>query len=282
MNPRRIPIEPQQDALSAMLSLVASVLIVFQFQFVAGQEREKVAVKASGTSTREPIPSEDAPKELQRLIKDGKVEVVYDSDPEFVRESRGWADFHVQIKSSFKYDLTKTRKNGRWTVTLDNITLKPTIELTHLIRLPSTFKSPDVWTSRTLRHEFDHVAVSLDPRAMLLLRHLLVHLPDIERTLEPKEMPTNDVLNRLVDEEVVKRRRAVVELMRQNNQQLDKIGAHGAELVPNRATFFSQLYTKENLAETKFPFIEQVLDLLETAEYQRAESPFLARDPADR
>lgn len=234
------------------------------------------------SETHQPIPRDGIPPELQRLIDRGKVEVVYDSDPEFVRASRGWADFHVQIKSTFKYDLTKSRMNGRWNVKLDNIKLKPTIELTHLIRLPSTFKSPDVWSSRTLRHEFDHIAVSLDPRAMLLLRHLLAHLPDIERTLEPKEMPTNDVLNRLVDEEVVKRRQAVVEVMKQNNQQLDKIGAHGAELVPNRATFFTQLYTKENLAETKFPFVEQVLDLLETAEYQRAESPFLARDPADR
>ena len=70
--------------------------------------------------------------------------------------------------------------------------------------------------------------------------------------------------------------------MKQNNLQLDKLGAHGAKVLPDRAAFFTQLYTKENLAEMKFPFIEQVLDLLETAEYQGAESPFLARDPADR
>ncbi len=51
---------------------------------------------------------------------------------------------------------------------------------------------------------------------------------------------------------------------------------------PTVPPYFKQLYTKENLAEMKFPFIEQVLDLLETAEYQQAELPFLARDPADR
>lgn len=236
----------------------------------------------SRSDTRQPIPRDGIPQELQRLIDRGKVEVVYDSEPEFVRASRGWADFHVQMKTTFKYDLKKSRKNGRWNVKITVTKLEPTIELTHLIRLPSTFQSPDVWISRTLRHEFDHVAVSLDPRAMLLLRHLVEHLPVIERTLEPREMPTNDVLNRLVDEEVVRRRRSVVELMRQNNQQLDKIGAHGACVIPNRAEFFAQLYTKNNLAETKFPFIEQVLDLLESAEYQRAESPFLARDPAER
>ena len=258
------------------------------------------------SDTQQPFPHDGTPKELLRLIEDGKVEVVYDSDPEFVKAARGWADFHVQIRSSFKYDLTKTRKNGRWQVKLHLMKLEPKIELTHLIRLPVSYQSQDIWNTRSLRrefdtrtwrswlvprlnnagctvwHEFDHIAVSLDPRAMLLLRHLLEHLPVIERTLEPKVTPSNEVLNKLVDEEVVKRRQAIVELMRQNNQRLDKIGAHGAELVPNRATFFTQLYTKENLAETKFPFIEQVLDLLETSEYQQAELPFLARDPADR
>jgi len=205
---------------------------------------------------------------------------VYDSDPEFVKASRGWADFHVQIRTSFKYDVTKSRARGRWNVKVAVNKLEPKIELTHLIRLPSTFKSPDVWSSRVMRHEFDHIAVSLDPRAMLLLRHLLEHLPVIERTLEPKETPSNAVLNKLIDEEVVKRRQAVVKLMRQNNQRLDKIGAHGAQAIPHRAAFFASLYTKENLAELKFPFFEQTLDLLETAEYQQAELPFLARDPA--
>ena len=261
------------------LAVVVWILCVGQ---LPAQTKPPTTNPLSKSETHQPIPRDGIPEELQRLIDRGKVEVVYDSDPEFVRASRGWADFHVQIKSSFKYDLTKTRKNGRWNVKLNITKLEPKIELTHLIRLPSTFKSPDVWSSRILRHEFDHIAISLDPRAMLLLRHLLEHLPVIERTLEPKETPSNDVLNRLVDEEVVKRRQAVVELMRQNNQQLDKIGAHGAQAVPNRAAFFAKLYTKENLAETKFPFIEQVLDLLETAEYQQAELPFLARDPADR
>ena len=261
-------------------SLAVVLWILWVAQLPAQTEQPKT-IAFPKSDTQQPIPRDGVPQELQRLIDDGKVEVVYDSDPEFVKAPRGWADFHIQLQSSFKYDLTKTRKNGRWQVQLHLTKLEPKIELTHLIRLPSTFQSPDVWSSRTLRHEFDHIAVSLDPRAMLLLRHMLEHLPVIERTLEPKETPSNDVLNKLVDEEVVRRRQAVVELMRQNNQKLDKIGGHGAQAVPNRAAFFAKLYTKENLAEMKFPLIEQVLGLLETSEYQQAESPFLARDPVD-
>lgn len=245
------------------------------------QERNSATNNQPSKTTREPIPTDQAPKELKRLIDSGKVEVAYDSDPEFVKAARGWADFNVQLQYSFKYDLTKTRKNGRWQVKLSNIRTVTKIELTHLIRLPVTFKSPTVWSGRILHHEFDHVAVSLDPRTMMLLRHLLDHLPALERTLEPNESPSNERLNKLVEDEIIKRREAVVELMRQNNRELDKIGAHGAQPVPDRATFFAKLYTKENLAEKQFPFVEQVLDLLESPAYRKAELPFLARDPAE-
>lgn len=238
--------------------------------------------KKPAVATREPIPDDDAPQELKRLIADGKVKVVYDSDPEFVKAGRGWADFNVLLDHSYKYNLTKSKKNGRWQVKLVVHKFEPKIELTHLIRLPVSFKSPKVWQSKILRHEFDHVAVSLDPRAMLLLRYLLAHLPVIERTLEPDEELSNERLSQFINEEIDHRRRAVIELMRQNNLLLDKVGNHGVQPVPDRVAFFAKLYTKEHLAEQKFPFAGQVLGLLSTAQFENAELPFLRRDPTER
>lgn len=233
-------------------------------------------------TTHEPIPDDDAPPELKRLIADGKVKVVYDSDPEFVKAGRGWADFDVRLEHSFKFHVTKSQKNGRWHVKLVITKFEPMIELTHLIRLPASFKSPRIWRSKILRHEFDHVAVSLDPRAMLLLRHLLAHLPAIERTLKPDEEPSNERLNQLINEEINRRHQAVIELMRQNNVLLDKVGAHGTQPVPDRAAFFAKLYTKPHLAEQKFPFVDHALSLLKSPKYEHAELPFLPRDPTER
>lgn len=246
------------------------------------EQPDALTDKKPTATTHEPIPDDSAPKDLKRLIADGKVKVVYDSDPEFVQAARGWADFHVRLEQSFKYNLAKSRKNGRWQVEVTVTKLEYKIELTHLIRLPASFKSPDIWQSQILRHEFDHVAVSLDPRAMRLLRHLIEHLPTIERTLEPKETPSNARINQLINEEIDRRREAVIELMRQNNRLLDKVGVHGAQPVPDRAPFFAKLYTKEHLAEQKFPFVDEVLDLLETPDYENAELPFLPRDPASQ
>jgi hypothetical protein len=261
--------------------MLFAVLIVVGVDIAAAEERDRAETQQSKTATREPIPDDNAPQELKRLIEDGKVKVVYDSDPKFVKEARGWADFQVDLRYTFKYNLTKTRKNGHWRVRLAITKLEPKIELTHLVRLPVTFKSPRVWQSGLLRHEFDHVAICLDPRARLLLRHLLKKLRIIDRTLESDEEPTDERLNKLIDDEITKRREAVVELMRQNNVLLDKVSAHGARLVPDRAAFFEKLYSKEHLAEQKFPFVDQVLDLLDKPEYRDAERPFLRRDPND-
>lgn len=261
--------------------ILAAVATVASECSVLSQEAATPVAQKTLIATQELIPTDSAPTDLKRLMKEGKVDVVYDSEPEFVKASRGWADFNVQMQTTFEYDLMKTRKNGRWNVKITVTKLESKIELTHLIRLPSTFKSPDIWSSETLRHEFDHVAVSLDPRAMLLLKHLVEKLPVIERTLEPKEIPSNTVLNKLIDEEVVKRRQAVVELMRQNNILLDKVSIHGNRPVPDRIDFFGKLYAKEHIADQKFPFVDQVLDLMAKPEYRDAELPFLRRDPND-
>jgi hypothetical protein len=215
------------------------------------------------------------------MIQDGKVEVVYDSASEFEKAGRGWADFHISVRREFRYGVQETRKEGRRHVQLTITQMKADLELTHLVRLPASFQSPDVWQGQILRHEFDHVAVSLDPRALLLLRHLLEHLPPIERTLEPKEELTQERLNQFVNEEIDRRHSAVVELLRQNNRLLDKVSAHGTRVVPDRRVFFQKLYSKQHLAEQKFPFVDQVLDLLGSESYLQAEPRCLARDPTE-
>jgi hypothetical protein len=230
---------------------------------------------------QEPIPTDAAPEELQRLIKDGHIKLVYDSDPEFVKADTGKAHFHLIFKQTFEYSFTKSKRNGRWHVKLTATQVKPTVRLEHTIRLPVQYKSDHIWNDRLLRHEFDHVAVSLDPRPVLLIERLFQHLPAIERTLDPGQEPSDELHKKFFNEEFEKRGQAVIELVKQNNVLLDKVGKHGTVPVPRRAEFFGQLYLKENLAKSKFPYLEEVLDLLETPKYREAELRFLPRDPTE-
>ncbi len=91
-------------------------------------------------TAREPILIDAAPEELKRLIADGKVTVAYDSDPEIEKARRGWAEFNLLLKQTFRFKPTKSQKqNGRQLVKAVVTKISPTIELTHLIRLPASF-----------------------------------------------------------------------------------------------------------------------------------------------
>ena len=230
---------------------------------------------------QEAIPTESAPDEFQRLIKDGQVKLVYDSEPEFVKADTGKADFVLIFNQTYQYNFIKVKRNGRWHVTLTAKQVKPTVRLEHTIRLPSPYKSDHVWEDRLLRHEFDHVTVSLDPRPAMLIEHLFQHLPPIEHSFDAGQEPSEELYKKLFNEEFDKRGQAVIELIKRNNVLLDNVSKHGTEPVPRRAEFFGRLFLKENLAESKFPFLEEVLDLLETPKYRKAELRFLPRDPTE-
>lgn len=238
--------------------------------------------KSKDSSSGEPIPTDNAPDELKRLIEDGKVKVEYDSEGEFAKSGRGWADFNLREDRKYRYDLMKQKRQGRWQVKITISQVEEKILLTHIVRLPAQKKSPDTWNSWLLRHEFDHVAVSLDPRPKLLLIHLLKNLPPIERTLDGGEEPSNEVVNRLINEQFDKHAKAIRDVMVHNNQSLDNISLHGTRPVPMRANFFRSLYTKDNLASAKFPYLDSVLKLLDSDDYQKAELRYLPSDPAEK
>ena len=70
--------------------------------------------------------------------------------------------------------------------------------------------------------------------------------------------------------------------MIRNNQTLDNISHHGTTPVPKRADFFRSLYTKDNLAEAKFPYLDSVLKLIDSEKYQKAELRYLPVDPVGK
>ena len=226
-------------------------------------------------NTRQPIPLDGIPDELPPLIKAGRVEVVYEFDLEFVKASRGWADFHWDIQRKFEFN--SSRKAREFSITVTKVDFE--IQLTHLIRIPATFRSPKIWTSELLRHEFDHVAISLDSRPRLLIEHLMRNLPVIKHSLGKGESGSTELAVKIINTHLDQRINAVRAVMKFNNQVADRISQHGTIPVPKRREFFESLYSKENLADSKFPFMDESLPLLESREYQEAPRPFLQLDP---
>lgn len=227
-------------------------------------------------------PTDKAPKNLRSMIQDGTVTLVFSSDPDFVKDNIGKAHFYLRMTQKYAYGFSKTKKNELWQVKVTAKNVEPTVRVEHVVRLPVKYKADAVWNGRLLRHEFDHVAVSLDPRPVLLLEHLCRKLPPLEQTLAAGEEPSDAVYKRIINEEIDRRRDAVNDLIQTNYVLLDQVSKHGTMAIPKRAEFFGKLYTKENLAEQKFPFVAEVLELLESPVFQQAELRYLPRDPTEK
>lgn len=217
-----------------------------------------------------------APSQYQSLIRDGETTIT------FIREwpsSIGKTDFYLDLEWSFDYRYTARTTAGitEVSVTPLNIKLKP--RLRHVIRLPIAWHHTEVWDSRLLGHEFDHVTVSLDPRARAMLVHLCGELPAHRFSMAGQEKPSTAQLQAGINREIDRRQFAVLDLIRANYVALDKVSRNGATAMQDRKDFFESLYTQSNLEATEFPFQKEVASLLESEAYRQLRPRYVPADP---
>jgi|GEM_PF-3706223 len=169
--------------------------------------------------------------------------------------------------------------DGVTQVAVTPMNVKVTPRLRHVIRMPIGFYHAEVWKTPLLGHEFDHVAVSLDPRPRALLVHLCSNLPVYRFAQEGEGKPSSEQMRAGIDRELQRRQEAILELLQANYMALDKASTNGREAMQARSDFFESLYTRENLAATAFPFLEEVASILESDAYKRLHSRHVPADP---
>jgi hypothetical protein len=212
-----------------------------------------------------------APPEFRRLIDAGRVDIRFYDREAPPGPHPGRAEFDVLLNHDYKFQFRHSgaRPAARTTITLtqQRICCHPV----HRVYLPKSVETEDRWNDSLMRHEFDHVAVSSDPRVSLLLKHLVRSMGTIET--RPGEMPLSDRtrIQQLINQECSKRTRALVDLVQANQHLLDEITEHGMRPLPDRETFFKSLYTAPNLHKAGFPYLCQVAGLLNSPGYQTAE-----------
>ena len=223
------------------------------------------------------IKDQTAPAGIASLIKLGDVTTTFVDD----LAARGVTHFLIDFDWTFDYRYKILERHGGRQLKLTAENIKPKITLRHVVRMPRSYYRSSVWESQLMRHEFDHVAASADPRPLLLLRHLLRSISVIDHALQATGKPSSELCSKLINAELNRREQAVSALIRANYELLDKVSKHGTLRVPNRNAFFARLYTKPNLEEMRFPFVKEVVHLLETDVYRLAKLPHLAADPTE-
>lgn len=228
---------------------------------------------------RDAILDKPAPSRLLPLIREGEVTITFVRD---LPATIGKTDFFLKMDWSYDYQYQTQVENGVTNVSVTPSNIKPIPHLRHVIRMPVDFYRPEVWESRLLGHEFDHVAVSLDPRPRALLRHLCCHIPVYRFSLEGDAKPTDEQIRAGINGEIKRRQSAILDLIRANYATLDQVSLHGQSVMRDRKKYFDSLYTKLNLDAVEFAYQDEVEALLESEAYKSLRPCHVTEDPATR
>ena len=216
----------------------------------------------------------EPPEYFARLIEAGNVTFVFYDLAREPRMHRGYTTFRLDVsyRSEYQYEWSDQAR-GR------QIVIEPGIgqikyKLVNEVELPSSLNHDRRWAHWLVKHEFDHVAMTLDPRVPMLIEYLCEGTSKIVRTLPSSTPVTDELAERLVHEAVEPRYQAVLKLLLANENDLDVHTRHGDHNLPDRRAYFGSLFTEPNLKQFRFPFLDEVKPLLRRKAYRDAKLPY--------
>ena len=256
-----VPREACTSQLKRLLMYLCLAVIVPTLQQSARSEEDDV-------QNAELIAS--APPEYRRFIERGKVRFRHDDKKLKAMGKAGLTEFHFNIKQTFNCRLNSTRSGNKQAKRISVAITDFSYEISHTVILRSQKTAADAWEDKILKHEFDHVAISTDPRVAQLVRSQVgTSFTFVVATESPQvELTENQVLAK-VREELDKRRDKIQECVQSNYDLLDSVSTSGTRAIQDRSKFFEQLYLRENLLKCGLELTEDLKKLIASAKYKK-------------
>ena len=216
---------------------------------------------------------------VREQIKDGRLTVEFYDPAKPPKPFPGWTDFEFRLEyrydcklefpaSKNKTNKTKGTRSGL-AVIIPTYT-KIEVPIKHRMQLPKYLESERWYEKGLAKHELEHVRVGLHPRLEMLGKHLVGKLRRVEGMIDKPTDANREWIATRLNAEIAPRRDAIQALVLEINRKIDTVTNHGVLPYPDLDEFLTDLYLKENLDEMKFPYLPEVLDLINTKEYQRA------------
>ncbi len=213
-------------------------------------------------SEREPKPHPwiaTAPGEFVRLIERGRVRIDVD-DRRLAEAGKGALTlFKFTTKYDFRYQVQwigSKRGSSGWEAQLTAWAQKPVIEPSHTILFPTSFQPGDPWRTPLMKHEFDHVAISTDPRWKKLLTKTLTQKRTWSATFEQVDRPTEEEINGQIREKMQTLIGEFERLAQAQYDLLDKASSDGLVNLGDRTKFFKNLYGDQTLKDCNFLYLD--------------------------
>ena len=204
-----------------------------------------------------------APGEYVRHIDRGNVQIKVDD--ERIRQSGKSAltlfQFVVDFDFKFRFEwIEANAQKGLWRARITAWMDQPKIRLDHTICIPSTYNPAKPWESKLMKHEFDHIAISTDPRMTKIINRVLQRrrtwVAEWEQETKPKEADVRDRIRQEISLEI----KNCENMIQAQYDRLDKETSDGLVTIGDRMDFFFGLYTVAGLERCKFEYVDLVRD----------------------
>jgi len=210
---------------------------------------------------------ESAPSGMSKLIALGNVR--FGTDDERLRKARKQAFTFFRIKASYRYKYTQ--QDGRledddpsqWVAVIDAKLRMLDIHLEHDVYLQSGWQATDPWDTALLKHEFDHVAISTDPRFRQFLKQLLQQPIECTVRWPRDEQLTSAIIDQAINAEMAARIHELERLVQAQYDRLDQASRDGRNTIEDREQFFHSLYSLDSIRECHFLYLDTVKPLVQ-------------------
>jgi len=207
----------------------------------------------------------EAPGEIVRLVDRGNVKIVVDD--ERIRKSGKTAltlfQFVVDYDFKFRHQVLGYDQESRvWKAKIMAWIDQPKVRLDHTICIQSNFAPASPWESKLLRHEFDHVAISTDPRMLKIIKRELQQRRQWVGKWEQNGAPTEQDVRKNIFEAITAEVKSLEQLVQSQYDYLDQESNQGLSDINSRKDFFRRLYTVEGLERCKYVFDDGMREFL--------------------
>jgi hypothetical protein len=206
----------------------------------------------------------EVPAHLARLVDKGKVRIEVNEAAVQAARRTAITEFSFQFQYHMRYRPASSQKlSATDSPTKYSIRFFDTEwSFQHRISLSEDYRPIKPWASALLLHEFDHVAISTDPR----LAAIIETFDDSQLIIEIQDNQDRRKLKAAVDQAVaehVKKFQALIEkLVNDKYKKLDEKSSNGLIPIGERGSFFHDLYSIETLRSEAFPCLDQVSEAI--------------------
>lgn len=210
---------------------------------------------------------ESAPAGISKLIALGNVRL--GTDDERLQKARKQAFTFFRIKMSYRYQTTQQNARlddddpSQWVAVIDARLRKLDVQLEHDVYLQSGWEAKDAWDAPLLKHEFDHVAISTDPRLRQFLKRVLQQPIECTVRWPREEQLTSAIIDQAVNAEMTARIHELERLVQAQYDRLDRVSRDGRNTIEDREQFFYSLYSLDSIRECHFLYLDTVKPLVQ-------------------